>query len=65
MMYLGNRPWANPAVNQVSVHLAVRVHRRDRMVVGDEGRVTLLEEKAEVGQLEITPVRTIQADLVG
>ncbi len=59
MMYLGNRPRANPAVNQVSVHLAIRVHRRYRMVVGDKGWVAFLEEKAEVGQLEITAIRTI------
>src|SRR5258706_13449071 len=65
MMYFGDCPRANPAVNQVSIHLAIRVHGRDRTVVGDEGWVTLFEEKAEVGQLEITTVRTIQSDLVG
>src|SRR5258706_7047497 len=64
-MYFGNSPRANSAVNQVRVHLAISVHRRDRAVVGDEGRVTLLEEKAKVGQLEITTVRTVQADFVG
>src|SRR5258706_7581723 len=64
-MYFCDCPRANPAVNQVSVHFTIRVHRRDRMVVGDKGRITLLEEEAEVGQFEVTAIRTIQSDLVG
>ncbi len=64
-VYLGNCPRANPAVNQVSVHFAVRVHRRNRAVIRDKSRVALLIEKAEIGQLEITTIRTINFDLVG
>src|SRR5258706_14104426 len=64
-MNLGNCPRANPAVNQVSVHFAIRIHRRDRSVVGNKGRIAFLIEEAEVSQLKITTVRTVQAYLVG
>src|SRR5258706_3391254 len=63
-MYLSNRPGTNPPVDKVSIHFTIRVHRRDRAIVGDKSRVTLLKEEAEIGQLEVTTIRTIALDLV-
>src|SRR5258706_1532780 len=53
-VYFSNGPRTNPSINKVSVHLAVCVHRRNRAVIGNKSRVTLLKEEAEIGQLETT-----------
>ena len=52
-------------IDEVSVHFAVSVHGRDRAVISGEGRVTFLEEKADVGILETTAGGAIELNIIG
>jgi hypothetical protein len=61
---LGHGPGGQVGVHEVGVHLTVSVHRGDRLVVGDQSGVALLEEEAEVGILEAHAVSAMGAEVV-
>ena len=52
-------------IDEISIHFTVSVHGRYRVVVSGEGRVTFLEEKADVGILETTTGGAIELDIIG
>jgi hypothetical protein len=62
LVQFGYSPGRQATVNQISEHLAVSVHRRDQSVVRDQGGVTLLKEKAQVGIFETVQVSTVSSD---
>src|SRR5882757_4034481 len=63
-VYFGNGPGGDAAINQISVHLTISIHRGNRAVVGYQSGVAFLVKEAEVGKLEVTTVRTVDAYVI-
>src|SRR5882757_9734608 len=64
-MEVRDGPSRQACVNEVSVHLAVSIHRGYGSVISWEGGVPLLEEHAEVRVLKAAPVRAVGPDVIG
>ena len=62
---LGAGPRLQPGVNQVSIHFAVSVHRRNGTVVSGQGGVTFLEEQADISVFKVGTVSAVQPQVVG
>ena len=60
----GAGPRLESGVNQVSIHLAVSVHRGDGSVVSSQGGITFLEEHADVSVLKVGPVSAMFPQIV-
>ena len=53
-------PRLQPGVNQVSIHFAVCVHRRNGTVVSGKGGVTFFEEQADISVFKVGTVSAVQ-----
>jgi len=60
----GHGPCLQSGIDQIGVHLAVRVHGRYRAVISYQSGIALLKEKAQISVLKPATVRTVGANVL-